>query len=302
MAKLTKEDWQGLREVPILSYLDANGIEYQKDSSNRYRLVEHDSCTINANRNQFYWNSRDVKGDLGNFIQEYEGLTAGQAITKWTSFAREYGTLSEDTKSKYTPTNEPAVKFDWEKLPKSNDIETMTNYLVNERHLDAALVKQLHASGFLAQGRSFKDRESGQRMSAPVLFPWRNIETNEVVGAERQGTDIDFDKFGKRGTQKRVQAGSAELGGYSISTGNGADKLVVFEAPIDLLSYAQMNYDSLQHENVTLLALSGTNYKKINPFMAQMFNKNKTVPSEIVIAADNELVGEKIENKYKIDL
>ena len=69
---LSQHDKAVLKSLPIQGYLDWRGIDYVRVSANELRLVDHDSLVIRTNRNQYFWNSRNVKGDLVSFIANYE--------------------------------------------------------------------------------------------------------------------------------------------------------------------------------------------------------------------------------------
>ncbi|GAK31558.1 hypothetical protein WOSG25_110360 [Weissella oryzae SG25] len=302
MAKLTKEQWAQLKELPILGYLDYKRIPYTRDSSRWYRLEEPDSLVIDAQKNTFRRYSNQASGDLGNFISEYERVSPSQALSRWLDYARNTSSLGDDFKEKYKVNAEPDYDFDWSKIKKSNTTEIGRNYLINERKMNPKFVDRLFENGYAFEGKPYKDSttESKVRLQAPIYFPWRD-ENNNIVGADRQGTTVNFEKYSKRGTEKKIQRGSNSEYGYNLKFGSGADKLIVFEAPIDLLSYVQQNIKTLGKENTTVMALSGSSYQKVFKQLQRMDSEYGKVIDKLVIATDNDLTGYRVANNFNFD-
>lgn len=170
---------------------------------------------------------------------------------------------------------------------------------MNERGFDKTFVQRLTASDFIKQGKPRQDRQTKEWQKPAVLFPWHD-EKGEVVGLDQQGTEIDYEKYGKRGTQKKVAAGSDSNYGYNFHTGNGADQLLVFESPIDALSYAQQHFPELAHENATFLSLSGTDHQKVLSQLDRMNQLNGHLPNKLVLATDNDLAGFKAADQFSV--
>lgn len=291
MAVLTKEQKQVLKSLPIQGYLDWRGIEYKQTSRRQLALIEHDSLVVNMSKNTFYWNSRQVGGDLVAFIKEYDQVDMKTAFKERLAYARYLQGENIDVNEKYQRPAEKAYNFDFSKWRLSPDQETATEYLVNVRKLNPTFVARLAAAGFVQQGVSYKDKATGEQVSAPVIFPWFDSE-NKVVGADIQGTEINFEKFGHRGTEKRIAGGSDEDNfGFNYKFGDGSQKLYVFETPIDALSYTQQNLTTLAKENATVLSMSGLKQHKVWSTMNRMFETNNQTPSELIIATDNDLAG-----------
>ncbi|MFH7316272.1 ArdC-like ssDNA-binding domain-containing protein [Weissella cibaria] len=284
-------DFEAMRALPIQGYLDYKGIDYTVEH-NKLRLVEHDSLIVNLDKNQFYWNSRQKSGDLGNFIEAYDDISSKEAWVKWAEYGRYYNGQDTQTKQKYTERPKNDYKFDFAKWRTADTTRNSQDYLVKERGLDSNFVSNLANAGFIKQGMARKDRETGEWQKPALLFPWYD-ETGKVVGLDQQGTSVDFEKFGKRGTEKKVAAGADTRYGYNFRTGNGADELIVFEAPIDALSFAQMRFDGIKDKNVTLLSLSGTDHQKVLAELDRMNKANGHLPKRLIMATDADLAGYK---------
>lgn len=280
-----------MKELPIQGYLDYKGIPYTIEHQN-LRLVEHDSLVVNLTKNQFYWNSRQKSGDLGDFIAAYEGVDNKEAWVKWSEYGRYFNGQDADTKQKYTDRPKADYQFDYSRWRTAQSTQNSEDYLVTERGLDRDFVKKLAQSGLIQQGMARQDRETGEWQKPALLFPWYD-ENGKVVGLDQQGTTVDFEKFGKRGTEKKIAAGADTRYGYNFHTGNGADELIVFEAPIDALSFAQLRFDGIKDKNVTLLSLSGTDHQKVLAELDRMNQANGHLPKRLIMATDDDIAGYK---------
>lgn len=291
MAKLTAEQKAKLKALPIQGYMDWKGIKYVQESATSLRGVEHDSLVVRTNRNQFVWNSTGYSGDLVNFIHYYE-LGKGDNDSKSEALKRRmaYGRYVQgehiDVEKIYEA--KPNHVFDWQKIRKLNDASDAKRYLVEERKLNEKFVEKLFDQGKAFQGIAFD--YAGRRQTGPVLFPWHDVNGN-IVGADKQGTTQDFDNFSKRGTLKQVIGGSNTRTGYNLGFGKGNETLVLFESPIDLLSYAQQNHSELAKENARLLSVSGTDAKRGGFVINDYFEANKGNFKKIVLATDKDIAG-----------
>lgn len=286
---------EAMKKLPIQGYLDYRGIEYTVEH-NRLRLVDHDSLIVNLDRNVFIWNSRQKSGDLGDFIAAYEDVTPKEAWVKWAEYGRHYNGQDSETKQKYTERQKSMYQFDWNRWRTSKATTNSEQYLVNERGLDANFVSGLAKSGYIYQGMARQDSKTGEWQRPALLFPWYDA-SGKVVGLDLQGTTTDFEKFGKRGTEKKIAAGSNDQYGYNFRFGNGADKLIVFESPIDALSYAQMNFKQLQSENATLISIR-TNHNKVLYELDRMNRENGRLPGQLIMATDNDLAGYEVADRF----
>lgn len=281
---------EAMKALPIQGYLDYAGIEYTQ-KHNYLNLVEHDSLVINLKKNRFIWNSRGVSGDLGDFISAYEDIPMKEAFQKWTAYSRFVEGADENIVEKYKNQVPKIKEFSMDRWKTSKEVNNSMAYLTQQRGLHPQFLQGMVDAGLIKQGISVRDKETKEFRKPPVLFPWTN-ENGKVVGLDQQGTDVNFEKFGKRGTEKRIAPGSAnEEYGYNFKFGNGADHLIIFEAPIDALSYAQQNFRELRQQNATLMSLSGTNHTKVLHEIRRMNEQNGRSPRQLTIATDNDIAG-----------
>lgn len=89
-------------------------------------------------------------------------------------------------------------------------------------------------------------------------FLWKDPQTKETVGASYQGTFIDYERFGERGTYKHIDKNSTANHGFNLKIGD-PKQLKFFESSIDLLSYAALNRDQLN--DTWLVSMEGLKHQ-----------------------------------------
>lgn len=83
--RYTEEEIEKAASLDIVDYCMQNDIPVKPDSERYYRLTEHDSLIIDRKKNQFYWNSRGVNGNIIKFVQEVEDASfPGRCSDYWT--------------------------------------------------------------------------------------------------------------------------------------------------------------------------------------------------------------------------
>ncbi|MCK8605682.1 DUF3991 and toprim domain-containing protein [Leuconostoc citreum] len=297
--KRTKEERQALKKLPIQGYCDWHGIAYNKTSSNELRMVDHDSLVVVPKKNLFVWNSKGINGDLVDFIHYYElgkskSDSKGDALRRQLDYARHVKGEKIDIDKLYQ-NNTPTRQFNYDAVKRTKETQVAKDYLVNQRQLNPEFVDGLIAQGAIAQGTHYYEND---RMNQnPVIFPWKDVN-GKIVGADRQGTEQDFEHYQKRGTSKRIEAGSNTHTGFNLGFGQANQTLVLFESPIDLLSYAQQNEQALVQSNATLLSISGTDAKRGATFLQDSFDAKKGDFNKIIVAFDNDKAGFKAADYY----
>ncbi|MGR8823223.1 toprim domain-containing protein [Leuconostoc citreum] len=290
--KITKEERAELKKLPIQGYCDWKGIAYTSPSSSEIRMVDHDSLVVRPRMNLFVWNSTGIKGDLVDFIHYYElgkqdGDSKGEAIRQQLAYARYVKGENIDL-DKLSEARQPAYQFNYDKVFRTKETNVAKDYLVNQRHLDPQFVERLIQRGEVAQGSKYRENDVLHQNS--VIFPWKSV-AGKIVGADRQGTETDFEHYQKRGSSKKISPGSDTSTGYNLSFGQGDKTLVLFESPIDLLSYAQQNHQELIANDATLLSISGTDAKRGSQYLNDAIAKKQARFNKIIVAFDNDRAG-----------
>lgn len=273
MGLYSKEEIIRIESIDIVDYCKNNGIPV-KDESRRYsRLVEHDSCVINKEKNLFYWNSRGIQGgNIINFVREYEGVGFKEAMEK----------LQKGDYEKNEQINQPIKQepFIYDSSTEINDFKKARNYLVKDRKIDSELVDKLHDEGLIKQ-----DKRNN------VMFLWK--ENERIVGCDLQGT-YNRDKSQKR-TWKGVQPNSTADYGFNIKNGEPKN-LKFFESPVDLLSYATLNKNKLK--DTQLISMGGLKQETIINYIVNTSKQLKDTPDSIAICVDNDKAGKEFTQKF----
>lgn len=267
--KYTKEDIEKAAALDIVDYCMQNDIPVKSDSERYYRLVDHDSLIIDRKKNQFYWNSRGVNGNVINFVQEVEGASFPGAMQRLLEGEKNYEKASE---VKYV--SEP---YDYEHFSNKevSHFDRAKEYLVNNRKIDPQVVDALHNKGLIKQ-----DKYNN------VLFLWRDHETGAVMGGSEQGV-VKSDKY-KRGAWKNIQKNSTANYGFNVLNGEPRN-LKFFESSIDLLSYASLHKQDLKDTH--LVSMEGLKPQVIFNYYMKSQERIGDVPDSLSLCVDNDQAG-----------
>lgn len=270
------------KQVDLVDFAQAKGIELTKDSSRTYRGVEHDSLVVDRNKNYFKWNSTGI---AGNTIVFAETFVVDQSLSDKDKFKVAVLMLNDPELKEMDHVQFAEIKFDPTKdMLKDGDLKKDAvnmkrglKYLEEVRGIDSGIVQTLRDKG------SLKINSQGN-----AVFLWRDPETNKLVGASEQGTKIDYGEYEKRGTLKHIAAGSKS--GYGFQYTNGQpEHLRYFESEVDMLSYI-----SLKGEETNTRYFTGDGLKE-NVVMQQYAIAAKQlghVPESLSLNVDNDKAGQ----------
>ncbi|MDF7639767.1 DUF3991 domain-containing protein [Lactobacillus sp. ESL0791] len=217
-----------------------------KDEGHQLRGVEHDSLVITKAKNAYIKNSDGVHGVGGwafakNIILEDadDYLSHSDLMDKMHEIAQK-ANLVAFNHEQYQTTRVPYVYRADQIVP---DLTIAKKYLSEQRKISPDLVDWLHKHDRLDQDRM-----------GNIVFKRLNPVTGVIMGASRQGTKIDFDKYPKRGTFKGIDKNSTPNSVWSFDVGK-PENIRIFEAPIDAMSYYQIAPDRIH--NTRFIALDG---------------------------------------------
>ena len=201
-------------------------------SGKEYRWKAHDSLTVCGNK--WFRHSQSKGGLPVDFVMEFYGKSFPEAVQMLTG---EPGEAQPEA----DPAPSPAFRLPLRNVTNAN----ILNYLTQERKLSPSLV-----NFFIAAGDIYEDAAHHN-----VVFVGRDADGHPRYASSR----------GIREKFRQDAAGAEKAFGFAH---RGTDKqLLVFEAPIDLLSFIELFPKNWQQHNY--LSLGGVSGKALQQFLSE---------------------------------
>ena len=217
--------------VDLEKFLRAQG-ETLVRSGKEYRWKAHDSLTVCGNK--WFRHSQSKGGLPVDFVMEFYGKSFPEAVQMLTG---EPGEAQPEA----GPAPSPAFRLPLRNITNAN----ILNYLTQERKLSPSLV-----NFFIAAGDIYEDAAHHN-----VVFVGRDADGHPRYASSR-GIQEKF---------RQDAAGAEKAFGFAH---RGTDKqLLVFEAPIDLLSFIELFPKNWQQHNY--LSLGGVSGKALRQFLSE---------------------------------
>ena len=217
--------------VDLEKFLRAQG-ETLVRSGKEYRWKAHDSLTVCGNK--WFRHSQSKGGLPVDFVMEFYGKSFPEAVQMLTG---EPGEAQPEA----DPAPSPAFRLPLWNVTNAN----ILNYLTQERKLSPSLV-----NFFIAAGDIYEDAAHHN-----VVFVGRDADGHPRYASSR-GINEKF---------RQDAAGAEKAFGF---VHRGTDKqLLVFEAPIDLLSFIELFPKNWQQHNY--LSLGGVSGKALRQFLSE---------------------------------
>ena len=250
-AKSRKERREAARSRAILDV--ANELHMELFQSGRdYRWKEHDSFVITPDKNLWNWFSRNLGGDVISLVETIKEVDFNQAVDFLND--GEFKTFQRVERSE-----EP---FNYYLQPYEQPFNEARTYLREKRGLSDDTIDFFLEKGVLAQANA-KLNDSIE----PVVVFKTLSSSGEVVGANLQGIEENFDKWSERGYAKIIARNSDGMNGVHVDIGQ-PKRLVFAESPIDLMSYYELHKDSLQ--DVRLVSMDGLKESTIGRHLVEL--------------------------------
>ena len=278
-----------VRQIDLLSYLrefEPSNLVKVKGTNNVYCTAEHDSLKISNGK--WYWWSRGFGGysalDYLIKVKEYDFVEAVEILT---------GQTMADWKPP------PAPKKDKPKVlllpPKNKDCNRVIQYLFG-RGIDYQLIQECISDGTLYESADYHN----------AVF----------IGKDESGTPKYAALRGTLGsTFKQDASGSDKRYSFRLLAKKPSDTVHLFEAAIDLLSYATyLKCEGKDYKSENLLSLSGVYQPKKEskdskiPIALSVFLEKNPLIKMIHLHLDNDKTGrlcantlkELLRNKYEV--
>lgn len=88
---------KAVKQKAILDVAESLGYSFRRLSGHIYEHPDHDSFRIFADTNTFKWFSRDIQGDVIDFVQLVAGVTFKEAVSYLETGDFEQAKLIEET-------------------------------------------------------------------------------------------------------------------------------------------------------------------------------------------------------------
>ena len=227
----TQDQIDKANAVNLEDFLRAQG-ETLVRSGKEYRWKAHDSLTVCGNK--WFRHSQSKGGLPVDFVMEFYGKSFPEAVQMLTG---EPGEAQPEA----DPAPSPTFRLPLRNVTNAN----ILNYLTQERKLSPSLV-----NFFIAAGDIYEDAAHHN-----VVFVGRDADGHPRYASSR-GIQEKF---------RQDAAGAEKAFGFAH---RGTDKqLLVFEAPIDLLSFIELFPKNWQQHNY--LSLGGVSGKALRQFLSE---------------------------------
>ena len=229
------------KSLDILEVARSLGMEMKRKSHREYYWSEHDSFKIDTVKNTWHWYSQaDKYGDTINLVQEMRNVSYKEAMV-----FLETGSFPEAK-----PVEEERKPFNYTLAPYEQRFVEARSYLKEIRGLSDDTIDFFLEKGVLAQAKR-KDKDG---VIEDVLV-FKYLDRNQqLVGASLQGLVPDQERHPGKGYLKQIMYQSESISGLNVSIGS-PKRLIVTEAPIDLMSYYELHKGELN--DVRLVAMEG---------------------------------------------
>ena len=266
MNRISEEQIEQARKIGLLTYLKAcEPGKLVKISENTYCTTEHDSLKITARG--WNWFSRKIHGKTAlDYLIKVEGYKFTDAVKTILEKMKECPPLFIEDESESN--DELYIQ---ELNPSTDRIEA---YLVN-RYIDREIIRYCIENKIMFETADFHS----------ILFAGYDDEGIMRFAAQR-GTVNDF---------KGDNAFSEKSYSFNIEADEVSDTVHVFEAPIDLMSFATLKLDAGKDwRSEHMLSLDGVVKSSRSNYVPPALNRFLTIHPEITtvwLHLDNDEAG-----------
>lgn len=232
-----------------------------------YRHEHHDSLVIDTRKNYFHWNSQNVSGGVIQYLMAVKGMSKAKAL------AYVYETTKDTPLKSQQPSNRPKQPF---RYNPTSEIKVDSFPYLEKRGICPQLIQILYNQDLIAYNRHDQ-----------VVFKW--YDKAQFVGCSLQGTTPLPPHLQKKYTRsflKQIHVNSLEHWGFNVNIGT-PKKLLVFESPIDLISYIQ--YDKQAVANSKCVSLEGLKKTTLLHFISK--ESERYTFEKVTLCVDNDSSG-----------
>lgn len=274
LRRFTDEQITQASNINIIAYAKSRGFDVKKISTRAYKISGYGGLYINADGHKWNCFSKGTGGGTIQFVMEMENKS-------WVESIKQLLGISYDE----LPFIPPAPKDIEIKgvlvLPEKNDTyKHVFAYLIKTRKLDKDVVSQ-----FVKDKKIYEDTYNN------CVFVGYDEDSNPKFASVR-GTNINK-KF-RRDIENSDK-------GYPFCVNGKSDTILIFEAPIDLMSYMTLlKMYGISEFNHHMISMGGTSYIPIEKYLERY-----PVITNITLCLDSDDEGhffsQKIREKFGDD-
>ena len=251
------------KSLDILEVARSLGMEMKRKSHREYYWAEHDSFKIDTVKNTWHWYSQNLFGDTINLVQQMQNVSYKDAMV-----FLETGSFPEAK-----PVEEERKPFNYTLAPYEQPFVEARAYLKEIRGLSDDTIDFFMEKGVLAQAKR-KDKDG---VIEDVLV-FKYLDRNQqLVGASLQGLVPDQERHPGKGYLKQIMYQSEAISGLNVSIGS-PKRLIVTEAPIDLMSYYELHKGELN--DVRLVAMEGLKEGVLSHYVLEILQERGDIPMD----------------------
>ena len=218
----------------------ANELHMELVRSGRdYRWKERDSLVIIPDKNLWCWFSRNLGGDVISLVETIKDVDFNQAVDF----------LNDGEFKTFQKVERREEPFSYYLKPYEQPFNEARTYLKRQRGLSDETIDFFLDQGVMAQANA-KVHGSIE----PVIVFKSLTQEGEIIGAQLQGIEANWEKWPERGYAKKIVNNSDGMTGLHVDIGQ-PNRLIFTESAIDLMSYYELHKESLQ--DVRLVSMDG---------------------------------------------
>lgn len=224
----TDDQKQRANSVDLVDFLERQGEKLVR-SGHEWRWKRYDSVTVRGN--EWFRHSRKEGGHAIDFVQEFYDMSFPEAV-QWLLGGESGVEWNQTDKSAPTPKKEFA-------LPEQNpDMRRVFAYLIKQRFIDHEVLSRFAHEKLIYEDKQYHN----------AVFVGLN-ENGIARHAHKRGTYTQGEPY-----KGNVEGSDPR---YSFHWIGESDRLYVFEAPVDMLSFITLHpKDWMNHSYVTLDGVS----------------------------------------------
>jgi len=255
--QFTEEQKRQANAVDLVELLRSKG-EPLLRSGHELRMGRNHSVTVRGN--EWYDHAAEKGGGPVSFLKEFYGMDYQQAML--TLLDQDAGQLQSQA-----DTSKGKVKKPFALPPANENNRRVFAYLLKHRHLDRDVVTAFVRLGIIYEDRGYHN----------AVFVGMD-KSGEARHAHKRSTNSQGKSF-------RMTVGGSDFR-YAFHWPGGSEHLIVFEAPIDMLSFISMYRDSNWGKH-SYVALCGTSSQPLLGMLERCPNIQT-----VHLALDNDQAGQ----------